>query len=201
MGRKSTIYDVYLNAVREKENKLYMDMLKSEKYTNLVKLMVDAAKEGKSGVSIRFDRDDNPDQIKEKWMFIKHIIKSFKHQFEYKISFYDDWSYCVSVDHTNVRKKSNPENFYVLWSEHNKYTKQNIVKFIICLASLVGIWVLFLTELAYKPEPNFISSIIICAIFPITFCSLGYGYKFGRELYYHYFGWYLILRGIERAGF
>ena len=136
-------------------------------------------------------------------MFIKHIIKSFKYQFEYKIRLYDN-DY-VSADHTNVRKSSNPKNFYVLWSEHNKYTKQNIVKFIICLVSLIGICVLFFADFAYKSEPGFVSficSIIIsCAILLITLCSLGYGYKFGRELYYHYFGWYLILRGIERAGF
>lgn len=201
MGRKSTVYDVYLNAIKEREHNFYMDMLKSEKYTNLVKLMVDTAKEGKDGVSIDFDRDNNPDQIKEKWMFIKHIIKSFKHQFEYKISLYNNCGYCVSADHTNVRKDSNPKNFCVLWGEHNKDTKQNIVKFIICLASLVGIWVLFLANFAYKPEPDFVSFIIACAILPITLWSLGYGYKFGRELYYHYFGWYLILRGIERAGF
>lgn len=198
MGRKSTIYDVYLNAVREKENKLYMDMLKSEKYADFVKSMVNAAKEGEDGAIFVFDRDDNPI---EKWMFVKHIIKSFKHQFEYKISFYDYCSYCVSADHTNVRKSSNPKNFCVLWAEHNKYTKQNIIKFITCLALLVGICVLFFADFAYKPEPDFVSFIIICAIFPITFCSLGYSYKFGRELYYHYFGWYLILRGIERAGF
>lgn len=196
MGRKSTIYDVYLNAVREKENKLYMDMLKSEKYTDFVKSMVNAAKEGEDGVTFVFDRDDNPI---EKWMFVKHIIKSFKYQFEYKIRLYDN-DY-VSAYHTNVRKDSNPKNFCVFWGEHNKDTKQNIVKFVLCLALLVGIWFLFLTDFAYKPESDFVSFIIACAILPITLCSLGYGYKFGRELYYHYFGWYLILRGIERAGF
>ena len=178
-----------------------MDMLKSEKYTDLVKSMVNAAKEGKGGVTVDFDSDDNPDKIREKWMFIKHIIKSFKCQFEYKISFYNYWSYCVSADYADVRKDSNPKNFCVLWAEHNKHTKQNIIKFIICLASLVGMWVLFLANFAYKPEHDFVSFIIACSIVPVTFCSLGYGYKFGKELYYHYFGWYLILRGIEKAGF
>lgn len=199
MGRKSTIYDVYLNAVREKEHKIYMDMLKSEKYTNFVKLMVDAAKEGKSGVSIDFDRDNNPDHIKEKWMFIKHIIKSFKYQFEYKISLYNRDYYNIEADFVNVGRNSNPRAFRVFWAEHNKHTRQNIVGFIICLIALVGIWLLFLSVVG--PEPTFITFIIACAIFPVTICSLGYGYKFGRELYYHYFGWYLILRGIERAGF
>lgn len=197
MGRKSTVYDVYLNAIKEREHNFYMDMLKSEKYADFVKSMVTAAKEGEDGVTVDFDRDDNPI---EKWMFVKHIIKSFKHQFEYKISFYDYWGYCVSADHTNVEKSSNPKNFCVLWAEHNKDTKRNIVKFIVCLASLVGIWVLFLAELAYKPESD-VSFIIGCTIFPVTLCSLGYGYRFGKELYYHYFGWYLILKGIERAGF
>lgn len=199
MGRKSTIYDVYLNAVREKEHKFYMDMLKNEKYTNFVKLMVDAAKEGKNGVTVDFDRDDNPGQIKEKWMFIKHIIKSFKYQFEYKISLYND-RYCgIRADCANVKQNSNPKTLNVLWAEHNKHTKQNIVRFIICLMALVGIWLLFLSVVG--PEPTLATFIIVCAIFPVTICSLGYGYKFGRELYYHYFGWYLILRGIERAGF
>lgn len=198
MGRKSTIYDVYLNAVREKENKLYMDMLKSEKYTNLVKFMVDAAKEGESGVSIGFDRDDNPDWIKEKWMFIKYIIKSFKYQFEYKISFYNGL-FNIGTDNVNVKRDEIPKTFSVFWAEHNKYTKQNIIGFIICLIALVGIWLLFL--FVANPEPNFATFIIVCATFPVTICSLGYGYKFGRELYYHYFGWYLILKGIERAGF
>lgn len=198
MGRKSTIYDVYLNAVREKEHKIYMDMLKNEKYTNFVKLMVDAAKEGKSGVSVDFDRDDNPDQIKEKWMFIKHIIKSFKYQFEYKISLYNGL-YDVGTDNVSVKQYANPEIFYVFWAEHNKYTKQNIIGFIICLIALVGIWLLFLSVAG--PEPTFITFIILCAIFPVTICSLGYGYKFGRELYYHYFGWYIVLRKIEKAGF
>lgn len=198
MGRKSTIYDVYLNAVREKENKIYMDMLKSEKYTNFVKLMVDAAKEGKNGVTVDFDRDDNPDQIKEKWIFIKHIIKSFKYQFEYKISLYNS-RYDVGTDNVSVKQYANPETFYVFWAEHNKHTKQNIVGFIICLMALVGIWLLFLSVVG--PEPTFITFIIVCAIFPVTICSLGYGYKFGRELYYHYFGWYIVLRKIERAGF
>ena len=198
MSRKSTVYDVYLNSIKEREYNFYMDMLKSEKYTDFVKLMVNAAKEGKDGVTVYFDSDYNPI---EKWMFIKHIIKSFKYQFEYKISFCNYWSYCVSADYSNVRKDSNPKNFCVLWGEHNKDTKQNIIKFIICLASLVGIWVLFLTNFAYKPEPDFVSFIIACATVPVTFCSLGYGYRFGKELYYHYFGWYLILRGIERAGF
>lgn len=201
MSRKSTVYDVYLNSIKEREYNFYMDMLKSEKYTDFVKSMVNAAKEGEGGVTVDFDYDDNLDKIREKWMFIKHIIKSFKHQFEYKISFYNYCSYCVSADYTNVRKSSNPKAFHVLWAEHNKDTKQNIVKFIICLASLVGIWVLFLADLAYKPEPDFVSFIISCAILPITFCSLGYGYMFGKKLYYHYFGWYLILRCIERAGF
>lgn len=198
MGRKSTIYDVYLNAVREKENKIYMDMLKSEKYTNFVKLMVDAAKEGKSGVSIDFDRDDNPDQIKEKWMFIKHIIKSFKYQFEYKISLYNGL-YDVGTDDVSIKQYANPETFYVFWAGHNKHTKQNIVGFIICLIALIGIWLLFLSVAG--SEPDFITFIILCAIVPVTICSLGYGYKFGRELYYHYFGWYIVLRKIERAGF
>lgn len=198
MGRKSTIYDVYLNAVREKENKFYMDMLKSEKYADFVKSMVNAAKEGEDGVTFVFDRDDNPI---EKWMFVKHIIKSFKHQFEYKISFYDHWGYCVSADYTNVRKSSNPKNFCVLWAEHNKDTKQNIIKFITCLASFVGTLALFFADFAYKLEPDFVSFIIVCTTVPVAFCSLGYGYRFGKELYYHYFGWYLILRGIERAGF
>ena len=194
MGRKSTIYDVYLNAVREKEHNFYMDMLKSEKYTDFVKSMVNAAKEGEDGVTFVFDSNDNPI---EKWMFIKHIIKSFKHQFEYKIRLYDN-NY-VSADHTNVGKNSNPEKFCVLWAEHNKYTKQNIIGFIICLMAIVGIWLLFLSVAG--PEPTFITFIIVCAIFPVTICSLGYGYKFGRELYYHYFGWYIVLRKIERAGF
>lgn len=198
MGRKSTIYDVYLNAVREKENKIYMDMLKSEKYTNFVKLMVDAAKEGKDGVSIGFDRDNNPDQIKEKWMFIKHIIKSFKYQFEYKISLYNGL-HAIGTNNVSVEQGENPKTFRVLWAEHNKYTKQNIIGFIICLIALVGIWLLLLS--VASPEMDFVTFIIVCAIFPVTICSLEYGYKFGRELYYHYFGWYLILRGIERAGF
>lgn len=198
MGRKSTIYDVYLNAVREKEHKIYMDMLKNEKYTNFVKLMVDAAKEGKSGVTVDFDKDDNPDQIKEKWMFIKHIIKSFKYQFEYKISLYNSLYY-VGTYNVNVKRDKIPKTFSVFWAEHNKHTKQNVIGFIICLIALVGIWLLFLSVVG--PEPTFITFIILCAIFPVTICSLGYGYKFGRELYYHYFGWYLILRGIERAGF
>ena len=107
----------------------------------------------------------------------------------------------MSADYSNVRKDSNQKNFCVLWGEHNKDTKQNIIKFIICLASLVGIWVLFLTNFAYKPEPDFVSFIIACATVPVTFCSLGYGYKFGKKLYYHYLDWYLILRGIEKAGF
>ena len=89
MSRKSTVYDVYLNAIKEREHNFYMDMLKSEKYTDLVKSMVNAAKEGKDGVTFVFDSNDN--HI-EKWMFIKHIIKSFKCQFEYKISFYNYWS-------------------------------------------------------------------------------------------------------------
>lgn len=198
MGRKSTIYDVYLNAVREKEHKIYMDMLKNEKYTNFVKLMVDAAKEGKSGVTVDFDRDNNPDQIKEKWMFIKHIIKSFKYQFEYKISLYNSL-YDVGTNNVSVKQHANPKTFYVFWAEHNKHTKQNIIGFIICLMALVGIWLLFLSVVG--PEPTFITFIILCAIFPVTICSLGYGYKFGRELYYHYFGWYIVLRKIERAGF
>ena len=199
MGRKSTVYDVYLNAIKEREHNFYMDMLKSEKYTDFVKSVVDAAKEGKDGVTVDFDSDDNPDKIREKWMFIKHIIKSFKHQFEYKIRLYDN-DY-VSADYTNVGESSNPEKLCVLWAEHNKDTKQNIVKFIICLASLVGILVLLFANIAYKPEPDFVSFIIACATVPVTLCSLGYGYKFGKELYYHYFGWYLILRGIEKAGF
>lgn len=198
MGRKSTIYDVYLNAVREKEHKFYMDMLKNEKYTNFVKSMVDAAKEGKNGVTVDFDRDDNPDRIKEKWMFIKHIIKSFKYQFEYKISLYNS-RYDVGTDNVSVKQYANPETFYVFWGEHNKHIKQNIIGFIICLIALVGIWLLFLSVVG--PEPTPVTFIIVCAIFPITICSLGYSYKFGKELYYHYLGWYLILRGIERAGF
>lgn len=198
MGRKSTIYDVYLNAVREKEHKIYMDMLKSEKYTNFVKLMVDAAKEGKDGLSVNFDSDNNPDRIKEKWMFIKHIIKSFKYQFEYEISLYNEL-YGIGTNDASVKRNSNPETFYVFWAEHNKHTKQNIIGFIICLIALVGIWLLFLSVAG--PEPTFITFIILCAIFPVTICSLGYGYKFGRELYYHYFGWYIVLRKIERAGF
>lgn len=198
MGRKSTIYDVYLNAVREKEHKFYMDMLKSEKYTNFVKLMVDAAKEGKDGLSVDFDKDDNPDQIKEKWMFIKHIIKSFKYQFGYKISLYND-SYGIGTNDASVKRNSNPRAFRVFWAEHNKHTKQNIIGFIICLIALVGIWSLLLSVAG--PEPTFVTFIIVCAIFPVTICSLGYGYKFGRELYYHYFGWYIVLRKIERAGF
>lgn len=201
MGRKSTVYDVYLNAIKEKEHNFYMDMLKSEKYTDFVKSMVDAAKEGEDGITTRFDRDDSSDKIREKWMFIKHIIKSFKHQFEYKISLYNDWSYDVSVIRPEVKQSSNPENFYVLWGEHNKHTKQNIIKFIICLLSFVGMWALFFADVAHKPEPDFVTLILTCAILPITFCSLGYGYRFGKELYYHYFGWYLILRGIEKAGF
>lgn len=198
MSRKSTIYDVYLNAVREKEHKFYMDMLKNEKYTNFVKLMVDAAKEGKDGVSIRFDRDDNPDQIKEKWMFIKHIIKSFKYQFEYRISFYNGL-YDIWTNRVNVKRGEIPKTFSVFWAEHNKHIKQNIIGFIICLIALIGIWLLLLSVAG--PESTLVTFIIVCAIFPVTICSLGYGYKFGRELYYHYFGWYLILRGIERAGF
>lgn len=200
MGRKSTIYDVYLNAVREKENKIYMDMLKSEKYTNFVKLMVDAAKEGKDSVAVDFDRDDNPDQIKEKWMFIKHIIKSFKYQFSYNISLYNG-IYDIWTDNVNVKRYAKPETFYVSWGEHNKHIKQNIVGFIICLIALVGIWLLSFFYFETNPEPNLASFIIVCANIPITICSLGYSYKFGRELYYHYLGWYLILKGIERAGF
>lgn len=194
MSRKSTVYDVYLNAIKEREHNFYMDMLKSEKYTDFVKSMVNAAKEGEGGVTVDFDRDDNPI---EKWMFVKHIIKSFKHQFEYKIRLYDN-DY-VSADCTDVRKNSNPKNFCVFWAEHNKHTKQNIIGFIICLIALVGIWLLFLSVAG--PEPTFITFIILCAIFPVTICSLGYGYKFGRELYYHYFGWYIVLRKIEKAGF
>lgn len=207
MGRKSTIYDVYLNAVREKENavrekenKLYIDMLKSEKYTNFVKFMVNAAKEGKDGASIDFDRDNNPDQIKEKWMFIKHIIKSFKYQFEYKISLYNSL-YDVGMDNVSVNQYAKPKTFYVSWGEHNKHIKQNIVGFIICLIAFISIWALFAFCCHRGPESGVGEFILICEIFPVTICSLGYGYKFGRELYYHYFGWYLILRGIERAGF
>lgn len=200
MGRKSTVYDVYLNAIKEREHNFYMDMLKSEKYTDFVKSMVNAAKEGKGGVTVDFDYDDNLYKIREKWMFIKHIIKSFKYQFEYKIKVYNRWGYLVSANHTDIEEDSNPQRFCVLWAEHNKDIKQNIVKFIICLVSLIGIWVLFLAGLAYKPESDF-AFIIGCAIPPVTLCSLGYCYRFGKELYYHYFGWYLILRGIERAGF
>lgn len=207
MGRKSTVYDVYLNAIKEREHNFYMDMLKSEKYADFVKSMVNAAKEGADGVTVDFNSDDNPDKIREKWMFIKHIIKSFKYQFEYKIrlcsnKYYNDndWRYYVSAYHTNVGKSSNPKSFCVLWSEHNKDTKQNVVKFIVCLASLVGMLALFFADFAYKPESDF-AFIIGCAIPPVTLCSLGYCYRFGKELYYHYFGWYLILRGIERAGF
>lgn len=198
MGRKSTIYDVYLNAVREKEHKFYMDMLKNEKYTNFVKIMVDAAKEGKDSVAVDFNKDDNPDQIKEKWMFIKHIIKSFKYQFSYNISLYNSL-YGIGMNNVNVKRYANPKTFYVSWGEHNKHIKQNIIGFIICLIALVGIWLLLLSVV--NPEPDFVSLIVVCATFLITLYSLGYGYKFGKELYYHYFGWYLILRGIERAGF
>ena len=198
MGRKSTVYDVYLNAIKEREHNFYMDMLKSEKYTDFVKSMVNAAKEGECGVTVDFDYDDNPDKIREKWMFIKHIIKSFKYQFEYKISFYNG-IFDIGMDSVHVKRDEIPKTFSVFWAEHNKYTKQNIVGFIICLIALVGIWSLFLSLVG--PEPTFVTFIIVCAIFPVTICSLGYGYKFGRELYYHYFGWHLILKGIERAGF
>lgn len=201
MSRKSTVYDVYLNAIKEREHNFYMDMLKSEKYTDFVKSMVNAAKEGEGGVTVDFDYDDNLDKIREKWMFVKHIIKSFKHQFEYKIKVYNRWGYLVSANHTDIEEDSNPQRFYVLWSEHNKNIKQNIVKFIICLTLFVGMVALFFFGCACKPETDFVSFIIACATIPVIFCSLGYGYKFGRELYYHYFGWYLILRGIERAGF
>lgn len=201
MSRKSTVYDVYLNAIKEREHNFYMDMLKSEKYTDFVKSMVNAAKEGKDGVTIDFDSDDNPDKIREKWTFIKHIIKSFKYQFEYKISPYNENYYDIKADYVNIKQNLNPRTLQVLWAEHNKDTKQNIVKFIICLASFVGMVALFFSDFACKPETDFVSFIIACATIPVIFCSLGYGYKFGRELYYHYFGWYLILRGIERAGF
>lgn len=201
MGRKSTVYDVYLNAVKEREYNFYMDMLKSEKYTDFVKSMVDAAKEGKEGSTFTFDSGDSPDEIRKKWMFIKHIIKSFKYQFEYKIGLCNNKQYCVSSVHTSVGENSNPKNFCVFWAKHNKGTKQNIIKFILCLALLVSVWALFLANFEYKSEHDFISFIIVCAVIFITICSLGYGYEFGKELYYHYFGWYLILRGIERAGF
>lgn len=199
MSRKSTVYDVYLNAIKEREHNFYMDMLKSEKYTDFVKSMVNAAKEGECGVTVDFDSDDNPDKIREKWMFIKHIIKSFRYQFEYKIRLYDN-DY-VSADYMDVRKNSNPKSFCVLWSEHNKYTKQNIIGFIVCLIAFISIWLLFFFCFEAIPEPNFAAIIIICATFLVTICSLRHGYNFGRKLYYHYFGWYLILRGIERAGF
>lgn len=65
MGRKSTVYDVYLNAVKEREYNFYMDMLKSEKYTDFVKSMVDAAKEGKEGATFTFDSGDSPDEIRK----------------------------------------------------------------------------------------------------------------------------------------
>ena len=200
MGRKSTVYDVYLNAVKEREYNFYMDMLKSEKYTDFVKSMVDAAKEGKESTTFIFDSGDSPDEIRKKWMFIKHIIKSFKYQFEYKISYYNK-NYDTEADHVNIKQNSNPKNFCVFWAKHNKDTKQNIIKLIICLALLVSMWFLFLTNLEYKSESDFVSFIIVCATIPVILCSLGYGYGFGKKLYYHYFGWYLILRGIERVGF
>lgn len=133
MGRKSTVYDVYLNAIKEREHNFYMDMLKSEKYADFVKSMVNAAKEGEGGVTVGFDYDDNLDKIREKWMFVKHIIKSFKHQFEYKISLYNDWSYCVSANHTDVEEDSNPKTFV--------YFGQNTIKTPIkILLSLSSVW-------------------------------------------------------------